>query len=116
MSLAVGTDGIPVYMPAGCVSSNPYATLFGRPVIPIEQCSALGTKGDIILGDFQNGYVIADKGSVKEDISIHIRYVFDESCYRFVYRLDGQPVLGSAVTPYSGSDTLGHFVVLETRS
>jgi HK97 family phage major capsid protein len=89
MSLAVGTGGAPVYMPAGQASTTPYSTLFGRPVIPIEQCQALGTAGDIILADLKNGYVLADKGNVQEDVSIHVRFICDESVFRFVYRVDG---------------------------
>ena len=79
MSLAVGTGGGPVYMPPGGVSASPYATLMGRPVMPIEQCQTLGTKGDIYLADFQNGYILADKGGISSDMSIHVRFVYDES-------------------------------------
>jgi HK97 family phage major capsid protein len=117
MSLAVGTGGAPVYMPAGQASSSPYSTLFGRPVIPIEQCATLGDAGDIILGDFNNGYILAEKsGGIQQDISIHVRFIYDESCYRFVYRVDGQPMLASAITPFKSTDTLSHFVILEART
>jgi len=36
----------PVYIPAGGLSEKPYGTLFGRPVIPLEQCSAAGESGN----------------------------------------------------------------------
>lgn len=42
MSIAVGTGGVPVYMPAGGASASPYSNLFGRPVVPIEHCATLG--------------------------------------------------------------------------
>lgn len=61
MSLTVGAGGIPVYMPAGGASGSPYSTLFGRPVIPIEQCQTVGTTGDIMLCDFTNGYIGIDR-------------------------------------------------------
>ena len=115
MSLAVGTGGVPVYMPAGGASAAPYATLMGRPVLPIEQCSTLGDLGDIILADWSN-YIFIDKGGLKKDVSIHVRFVYDESVFRFVYRADGQPVLASEITPYKGTDTLSHFVTLEART
>jgi glycine cleavage system H protein len=51
MAMAVGTGGVPVYMPAGGASQSPFGTLFGRPVVPIEQCSALGDVGDIVFAD-----------------------------------------------------------------
>jgi HK97 family phage major capsid protein len=115
MSMAVGTGGVPVYMPAGGVSGQPYGTLFGRPVIPIEQCATLGTVGDIIFADL-GGYILAEKGGIQSDMSIHVQFKYDESVFRFVMRVDGQPERASALTPYKGSDTLSHFVALATRS
>lgn len=116
MSLAVGTGGAPVFLPGGGVSDEPYASLFGRPLIPIEQCQTLGTAGDLILGNFEDGYVLAEKGGIKTDMSIHVQFLADESVFRFIYRWDGSPTLASSITPYKGSDELGHFVALQTRS
>jgi len=117
MSLAVGTGGIPIYMPAGGLSGQPYGTLFGRPVIAIEQAATLGTVGDIILADL-GGYILAEKGGIQADMSIHVQFLYDESVFRFVMRVDGQPVRASALTPYKGgaSYTQSHFVALATRS
>jgi len=117
MSLAVGVGGIPVYMPANGLSDSPYARLMGRPVIPIEQCQTLGTLGDIILADFSQ-YVLADKGGIQAASSIHVNFKYDESVFRFVYRVDGQPIWNSALTPYKGGagNSLSPFVVLESRS
>ena len=114
MAMSVGTGGVPVYLPAGGASQSPYATLFGRPVIAIEQCSALGDVGDIIFGDF-NGYIIAEKGGIESAMSIHVKFDYDESVFRFVLRVDGQPVRASSLTPYKGSDALSHFVTLAAR-
>ncbi|MCJ7564810.1 MAG: phage major capsid protein [Candidatus Aminicenantes bacterium] len=118
MSLAVGTGGIPIYMPAGGLSGQPYGTLFGRPVIAIEQAATLGTVGDIIFADLTNGYILVEKGGIQSDMSIHVRFVYDESCFRFVMRVDGQPVRATALTPYKGgaSYTQSHFVALATRA
>lgn len=114
MSLAVGTGGVPVYLPAGGASAQPYGTLFGRPVVPIEHCQTVGTTGDIMLCDFSK-YKAIDKGGMKSDVSMHVRFIYDEMTFRFVYRFDGQPVLGSAITPFKGSNTLSHFVKLDSR-
>jgi HK97 family phage major capsid protein len=118
MSLAVGTGGIPIYMPAGGLSGQPYGTLFGRPVIAIEQAATLGTVGDIVLADLSSGYILAEKGGISSDMSIHVRFDYDESVFRFIMRVDGQPVRASALTPYKGgaSYTQSHFVALATRS
>jgi HK97 family phage major capsid protein len=118
MSLAVGTGGVPIYMPANGVSGLPYNTLFGRPVIFIEQAASLGTLGDIILADLKNGYILAEKGGVESAMSIHVRFDYDESVFRFILRADGQPVRASALTPYKGgaSNTESHFVALQERA
>ena len=117
MSLAVGAGGIPVYLPAGGISAQPYDTLYGIPVMPIEQCATVGTVGDIILADFSKGYVLAEKGGIKSDVSIHVRFDYDESVFRFVYRVDGQPKRASALTPYKGgaAATQSHFIALASR-
>ena len=118
MSLSVGTGGIPIYMPAGGLSGQPYSTLLGKPVLPIEQAATLGTVGDIMLVDLAGGYILAEKGGIKSDMSIHLRFNYDESVFRFVMRVDGQPIRAAALTPYKGGagSTQSHFVALETRS
>lgn len=118
MSIAVGTGGQLIYMPPGGLSQSAFGTLLGRPVIPIEQCSSIGTIGDIILGDYNNGYLLAEKGGIKADMSIHVRFIYDEQVFRFVLRVDGQPLRASAMTPFKGgaTHTQSHFVALATRS
>lgn len=114
MALAVGMGGVPVYMPAGGISGLPYDTLFGRPVIPIEQASTFGTVGDIVLADF-NQYIMIDKGGIQQASSIHVQFVTDETCFRFVYRVDGQPGWNAPLTPAQGANTLSPFVTLAAR-
>jgi HK97 family phage major capsid protein len=116
MSIAVGTGGQLVFVPPGGISGAPYGSLLGRPVIPIEQASALGDVGDILLADL-NGYILAQKGGIQSDVSIHVRFVYDESVFRFVLRIDGQPVRATALTPYKGGAgaTQSHFVSLTAR-
>ncbi|MCK9326323.1 MAG: phage major capsid protein [Bacteroidales bacterium] len=115
MSIAVGTGGIPVYLPAGGLSQSPYSTLFGRPVIPVEYCATVGDQGDIILADFTQ-YQAIDKGVLKTATSIHVRFDYNETAFRFVFRFDGQPSWKSALTPYKGSNTLSPFVALANRA
>jgi len=118
MTLSAGTSGVPVYMPAGGISGQPYGTLFGLPVLPIEQAATLGTQGDVILADLTNGYILAEKGGIKSDMSIHVQFIYDESVFRFVLRIDGQPVRATALTPYKGGSgsTQSHFITLDTRA
>jgi len=116
MSLAVGTGGAPVYLPTGGAAAAPYATLFGRPVVPVEQSPTVGDTGDIMLCDFSK-YIACDKGGIKNDVSMHVQFLTDQQVFRAIYRFDGQPMLASAITPFSGSsNTLSHFVKLNERA
>ncbi|KKL21589.1 hypothetical protein LCGC14_2443960, partial [marine sediment metagenome] len=112
---AVGTGGVPMFIPAGGINQTPFGTLLGRPIQPIEQCQTLGTKGDIFLADFSK-YITADKGSMKSASSIHVRFINDELVMRFTMRFDGQPVRDTALTPFKGSNTQSAFISLNTRS
>jgi HK97 family phage major capsid protein len=116
MSLSVGTGGVPIFMPANSVAGQPFNTLLGCPIVVIEQAATLGTVGDIILADLPGGYILAEKGGIQAESSIHVRFVYDELVYRFTMRLDGSPVLASPITAYKGGQTLSHFVALQTRS
>lgn len=115
MSIVVGLSAIPIYMPAGGISGAPYSTLFGRPVIPIEQSAALGDLGDISVGDFSQ-YKMIDKGGIQTAQSIHVQFLYDETVFRFVYRVDGMPIWQTSLTPYKGAGTLSPFVTLAERA
>ena len=114
MGIVVGMGGIPVYMPANGLSNQPFGTLFGRPVIPFESCSTMGTIGDIVFADFSQ-YLVGQK-SAGPDVatSIHVRFTWDETTFRFVLRIDGQPWWNTVLTPENGVNTLSPFVVLAT--
>lgn len=115
--MRIGTDAGAenVFMPAGGVSNLPYDTLYGRPIIPIEQASTLGTVGDIMLVDLSQ-YLLIDKGGVNQQSSMHVRFLYDENTFRFILRIDGQPIWNSALTPYKGTATQSPFVTLATRA
>ena len=116
MSLAIGTAGVPVYLPAGGASGQPYGTLFGRPVVPIEHCPTLGTVGDILLADMSQ-YQAIRKGGVQSASSIHVNFTTDELLFRFIYRVDGQPTWNAALTPFKvAANTVSPFIALATRA
>ena len=107
--------GAPAYMPPGGVSGNQYGTLFGRPVVPVEYCSTLGTQGDIILADLSQ-YLLINKGGLQSAQSMHVKFLTDEMCFRMTYRVDGQPTWNLPLTPFKGSATQSPFIVLDTRA
>jgi HK97 family phage major capsid protein len=116
MTLPVGTGGVPVYLPPGGASEAPYGRLFGRPVKPIEHCSAPGDVGDIVLGDLSR-YLLIDKDGLQTDTSMHVRFIYDEMTFRFKMRVNGKPKDVSALTPYKGSSgkTYSAFTYLAAR-
>jgi len=111
-TLVVGDK--PVYIPAGSMANAPYGTLLGRPVVALEQCSELGEAGDIILADLSQ-YLLIDKGGINTASSIHVRFLYDEAVFRFIYRVDGQPVWNKALKPYKGDATVSPFITLAKR-
>lgn len=91
-------------------------TLKGRPIIPCEFCATLGTTGDVILADMK-GYLTGTRGNgVQSAMSMHLRFDYLEQAFRFVFEVDGQTWLASALTPFKGSNTLSSFVKLDTRA
>ena len=116
MAVAVGTGGVPVWLPGQNAANAPYTTLMGRPLLMSTKMQALGTQGDIGLADFSQ-YLIAEKSDgIQYASSMHVRFTTDEMAFRFTYRYDGQPWWTSALTPIRGTNTYSPFIVLETRS
>jgi len=118
MNLAVGTGGVPVWMPAAGISSAPYPTLFGLPVIWTDFCSDVGTVGDIILADWSQ-YLVGQKSGKDVsnfDSSIHLKFDYAQTALRFQYRVDGNSWWKSSYTPpIATTKTRSPFVVVETR-
>lgn len=115
MSVTVGTGGVPVYMPASGLSEDGFDRLYGRPVVPIEFAATLGTVGDIVLADLSQ-YVLIDKGGIRQDASMHVAFTTDEQAFRAIWRVDGQSMWSSALTPFKGTNTVSPFVGLATRA
>ena len=117
MNISIGTGGVPTYLPPGGIADAPYGRLKGRPVLPIEYCAALGTKGDIMLADL-SAYAVGLRGGVQSDMSMHLRFDYNETAFRFIFEVDGRPWMASAITPYKATSgrTLSPFVTLATRS
>jgi HK97 family phage major capsid protein len=100
-----------VYLPPGGMSAQPYGTLLGRPVIETEYNPYLGTVGDILLAS-PSQYVAITKGGIQSASSIHVKFVEDETAFRFVMRVDGCPLWSSAVTAFDGTASISPFVAL----
>jgi HK97 family phage major capsid protein len=115
LTLGIGTAGIATYLPPGGLSTAPYGTLMGAPVVEVEWSSTLGTVGDIALVDLSQ-YVTISNGGPQTLNSLHVYFLSDQEAIRTTWRIDGQPWQASALTPYQGTATQSAFVLLETRS
>ncbi len=97
-------------------NNSEMGSMLGIPVLVIEQAGALGTVGDITLIDF-NQYYLGRRGGLRADTSLHVAFTTDEMAYRFIMRVDGQPIWqqprGQA---NAGSNTLSPYIGLATRS
>lgn len=108
----VGGIATPIYQfPNG---TNNGGTILGKPVIPVEYASTLGTLGDLVLADLSQ-YRLIDKGGVEAASSMHVRFLNDEMCFRITFRVDGHGFWDKALTPFKGSNTLSPFVTLQAR-
>lgn len=117
LTLGSGAAVVLLYRPPGVDGPNvgPAGSLIGRPVIPVEYCATLGTKGDILLVDLGE-YMMIEKGGIKQASSMHVRFIYDEMTFRLTWRIDGQPMRRLAVTPKNGTATLSPYIALDERA
>lgn len=112
--LALATTSVTwIALDQGATKKFP-AKIFGMPLIFTEKVPTLGTTGDIGLYDLSY-YLIGDRKGLKINRSIEYKFLSDETTWRFVKRVDGQPLVDSAFTPKNGS-TLSPFVQLSAST
>jgi HK97 family phage major capsid protein len=105
-----------VYMPPNGLSTSPFGTLMGRPIIPSQACETLGDKGDIFFADFSQ-YLLLIKSGVnpRVETSIHLWFDQDITAFKFVLRIGGMPWWSTTLSARDGSNTYSPFVTLEAR-
>lgn len=107
---------VPVYLPPNGASDTPYASLMGRPVVPVQACKTLGDAGDIILADMTQYMALVKAGQdIKTDVSMHLYFDQALQAFRFIFRVNGQPWWNAAITPENSANTLSWAVTLEAR-
>lgn len=126
LAVNVGVGGIPVFLasPTGFpnVAERRQQQLKGLPMQTIEWCSGLGTVGDLILMNLKYyalGVQAGDSGDgqVREAMSMHLRFDYAETAFRFMFGVDGQPWHTAPITPaYGTANTLSAFITLATRA
>jgi HK97 family phage major capsid protein len=76
--------------------------LIGYPYQVTRNAAAMGHRGDITLGDF-GYYILAIRKEMTIDVSNIPLWFWDETCVRFVARLDGKPATPWAFKILSGT-------------
>jgi HK97 family phage major capsid protein len=95
-------------------SQSPLPTIYGLPVVTLENCSALGQKGDIILADMK-GYVAITK-NIQMATSIHMFFDTNATAFRAVARMDGKPwAKAPVVSAHDATFKRSQFVTLAAR-
>lgn len=109
-----GGDTKSIWMPEGGISGSMYQTILNKPILFDDNCSAVGDKGDVLLVDpFE--YVLLQKGTLKQDWSIHVAFLTDQQCFRVIFRCNGAPKRSSAVKLKNSTKLRSPYVTLAAR-
>jgi HK97 family phage major capsid protein len=110
-----GAGAPPVFIVPGQIQQFPNGALYGRPIVPVEYASAEGTVGDFVFADFSD-YVLAQKGGIRAQSSMHVDFVRDKQALKFTWRVNGAPRTRVPVTPFKGSASKSPYIALAARS
>ena len=105
----------PIYLPNNNVSGSSYGMLKGRPLMMSEHAYGLGSQSDLSLLSLKGYRTITKAGGIETATSMHIYFDANATAFRFIFRLDGQPVISKPVTPPKSSNTRSFFVTLASR-
>lgn len=103
-----------IWMPEGGLADTPFQRILGRPVIYDDNCSALGSKGDVNLWDLKQ-YMLIKKGSARQDWSMHVEFLTDQMCFRMVLRVNGAPKTNKKIKLKNTQLERSAFVTLDER-
>lgn len=118
LNCKVGASDYPAFIPAGGMSATQSLdTILGRPAFESEFLGvSLGTEKDIILVD-PTQYTFALKALAKGiESSAHLYFDSNQTAFRLVFRVDGQPTWDTYYTPATGSTYKSPIVTLATRT
>jgi HK97 family phage major capsid protein len=106
----------PVFLPNNNAAGSPYyGTLFGYPIVLVEQAETLGDAGDVVLANLSK-YVTITQGGLRSASSMHVRFIYDEMTFKWGLDVNGQSMVKVPITPYKGSSTLSPFVTTAARA
>ncbi len=109
---------IPIFLPPGTGIRESYdGTLNGRPLLLSEHASAFSAQGDLSLVALSGYRTITKAGGIETATSMHIYFDANATAFRFIFRIDGEPIISQPITPPAGksSNTRSYFVALGAR-
>jgi HK97 family phage major capsid protein len=111
VKLLTMSEGDNVLMLGNDVRNQPRWRILGHEVVVSEKLPPLNTEGDILLLDLSH-YLIGDRQQLEIAYSEHVAFLSNQSVWRFVSRVAGQPWLRDKVTLADATNTLSPFVTL----
>lgn len=109
---------IPIFLPPGTGLREAYdGTLNGRPLILSEHANALGAQSDLSLLSLKGYRTITKAGGIETATSMHLYFDAALTAFRFMFRIDGAPIISKPITPPEGksTNTRSYFVTLGAR-
>lgn len=107
VTVVAGTENVggvipstPMFVPKGMYGAS-VDSLAGYPAIPCEFCPKPGDLGDLIFTAL-NQYLLLTKGTVTSASSIHVRFDYGETAFRWTFRAGGQSWWKKALDPMNG--------------
>jgi HK97 family phage major capsid protein len=105
-----GPAGNPSYIFIPNAVGGAPATLMGFPIEWTEKCPIAGQAGDYVLADWTY-YLIGDRQATTIESTNLDRWRYDETSWRAVHRVDGQPWLSAPITLQDGTTQISPFVI-----
>lgn len=115
-TLAIENGGTSKFLwdPEGGLGNFDTQRVLGKPVLFDQNCGAPGTVGDVLLIDPKQ-YILLSKGTARQDWSIHVEFLTDQSCFRMVFRCNGAPKVSRPLTIKNSQKPRSPFVALADR-
>jgi HK97 family phage major capsid protein len=95
----------------GSASDGVPSRLLGMPIIFTEKTPRIGTAGDVILADLKY-YLLGDRQATTIESTKFDQWAYDQTSWRVVHRVDGQPWLSAPLTYQDGTSQVSPFVIL----
>ncbi len=114
LTIEKGSTSKFLWDPEGGMRGFDTQRVLGKPVIFDQNCSTVGTAGDVMLVDPKQ-YILLSKGTARQDWSIHVEFLTDQSCFRMVFRCNGAPKVNAPLTIKNSLKTRSPFIALADR-